>query len=166
MALTEGNAALVEEGASQPPTPVLCRVSKDALDSIVEIEAQCNAPAWSAQLLSDELQSENSHFFGAQCAETLVGYLAANIILTEAHILKFGVRTDWRRRGIGRALLIYSLTELKREGVKKCWLEVRASNAAAQRLYGQLGFKKISRRRSYYCDNGEDAVVMSMSYGT
>ncbi len=144
--------------------PLLCRISTMALTDLVEIEAQSNAPAWSATLFSEELRNPDSYFFGAQCNQQLTGYLCANVILAEAHILKFGVRQSWRGRGIGRALLLYSLNELSLMRVSVVWLEVRASNTIAQTLYKAVGFSTVGRRRGYYSDNGEDAVLMKYAY--
>lgn len=153
-----------DRSGSEPLRPVLCRISSQALSDLVEIESESNAPAWSAALFSDEFNNPNSYFFGAQCSEKLIGYLCANIVLSEGHILKFGVRGNWRRQGVGKSLLLYALGELSLMRVSVVWLEVRQSNKVALKLYESLGFIKVGKRKGYYSDNNEDAVLMKYSY--
>jgi ribosomal-protein-alanine N-acetyltransferase len=82
-------------------------------------------------------------------------------MVDEAHITTFGVHPEWRRQGIGRQLLL-NLVDLARTlGAARMTLEVRASNTAAQALYRTFGFEAVGRRRAYYTDDGEDAIVMT-----
>lgn len=71
----------------------------------------------------------------------------------EAELLNLAVRPEARRRGVGRALLALLAG-------RKVWLEVRASNAAAIRFYESQGFRVCGRRKGYYRDPEEDAVLM------
>lgn len=65
-----------------------------------------------------------------------------------------------RRRGVGRLLLRHSIEHGAAEGCRVAFLDVRASNEAALRLYASHGFQVTGRRRKYYSDTGEDALVM------
>ena len=71
-----------------------------------------------------------------------------------------------RRRGIGRLLLGTVLDEARRRGLRLVGLEVRPSNAGALRLYESFGFRVVGRRRGYYYDTGEDALVMQAELGS
>jgi ribosomal-protein-alanine N-acetyltransferase len=90
----------------------------------------------------------------------IVGIAAMNLSDTEAHISTLGVLPHFRQRGIGKALLRYLLQWAGQRGVETISLEVRESNLAAQRLYREHGFAPVGRRRQYYTDNGEDALIM------
>jgi ribosomal-protein-alanine N-acetyltransferase len=70
------------------------------------------------------------------------------------------VEESARRQGIGGQLMVELLEKSKEAGMVCSTLEVRAGNEAAIRLYQKLGYKEISRRKGYYPDNKEDAVVM------
>src|SRR5205085_10430405 len=81
-------------------------------------------------------------------------------VMDEAHITTIGVHPDHRRHGIGERLFATLLEEAAERGVRRASLEVRESNRAAQSLYAKYGFVPIARRRRYYSDTGEDAIVM------
>ncbi len=91
----------------------------------------------------------------------IVGYAGFWTMVDEAHLTTIAVRDAYRRRGLGELLLIsviHSAIQLKAQIIT---LEVRLSNKAAQALYEKYGFKAVGLRRSYYSDNGEDALLMS-----
>jgi len=79
----------------------------------------------------------------------------------EAHIVTIATHPDRRRQGLGRLLLTAMIERAQAGGATEVTLEVRASNHAAQTLYAQLGFEIVGRRKRYYRDNGEDAVLMT-----
>jgi ribosomal-protein-alanine N-acetyltransferase len=92
----------------------------------------------------------------------VTGFAGFWIMAGEAHIINFAVRQSYRRKGIGELLLI-SLIDLARElNSLLITLEVRASNSAAQSLYRKYGFAETGRRRGYYSDDREDAVIMTV----
>jgi ribosomal-protein-alanine N-acetyltransferase len=95
----------------------------------------------------------------------IAGYIVARETAGELHINNVAVRTEYRRRGIGAALLNCILAEAKRRKAKAAFLEVRSTNQAAHALYEKSGFKAIARRANYYSDPQEDAVVMSLVLG-
>jgi ribosomal-protein-alanine N-acetyltransferase len=92
----------------------------------------------------------------------IYGFAGFWIMADEAHITSIAVREKYRRQGIGELMLIALIelaTELKASLVT---LEVRASNYGAQKLYSKYGFIEVGVRRSYYTDNGEDAILMTV----
>lgn len=93
--------------------------------------------------------------------DSLIGYVVAWFVADEAHIANLAVDPRWRRRGIGRLLMERTIAEGRRRGARWMHLEVRPSNDAANALYRRLGFKPAGRRRRYYTDTGEDAVIMT-----
>ncbi len=94
--------------------------------------------------------------------ERVVGFAGVWLMVDEAHITTFGVHPEWRRRGVGRQLMVRLLDLAQEMGATRLTLEVRAGNAAAQSLYGSFGFEIVGRRPRYYTDDGEDALVMSI----
>jgi len=76
------------------------------------------------------------------------------------------VHPEFRRRGVARALLAAMLDGARRRGVELIFLEVRPTNAEAIGLYGSFGFQVIGRRKGYYFDTGEDALVMEAKLAT
>jgi ribosomal-protein-alanine N-acetyltransferase len=91
----------------------------------------------------------------------VAAYLVARALGDEAEILDFAVAPEARGRGVGRALLDDALRALHRSGARRVFLEVRVSNAAAQRLYQSRGFQSIGRRPAYYRQPTEDALVLA-----
>jgi ribosomal-protein-alanine N-acetyltransferase len=79
----------------------------------------------------------------------------------ECELLSIAVNTALRGKGYAKALMEHSHRELAKQGLKKFFLEVRESNAAAISLYKKLGYEKIAERKKYYAD-GECATVMNL----
>lgn len=134
-------------------------VSAD-LDRVVELEGELFGPgAWSRGVYLDELAAPGRTYLAAVVDGTVVGYagLAAG---EEAQVMTVGVAAPYRRRGIARQLLEALLSAARADGSRTVLLEVRASDAGAQRLYEGAGFTRIGLRRGYYAAEGEDAVVM------
>lgn len=94
----------------------------------------------------------------------IIAMIVIWIILDEAHIATIAVHPDYRRQGIARQLLVESLRSCISRGVKTATLEVRESNLAAQRLYGEFKFFEVGRRKNYYRDNKEDAILMTANH--
>jgi ribosomal-protein-alanine N-acetyltransferase len=91
----------------------------------------------------------------------LVGYACLWALVDEAHISTIAVHPAWRRRGIGSLLISALLEEAQTQHLGVVTLEVRVSNTAAQALYYAWGFRVVGRRRRYYSDTGEDALIMT-----
>jgi ribosomal-protein-alanine N-acetyltransferase len=143
----------------------------DLLD-VVEIEEQSGLSRWGWAAYYAELQGANRDLMlvarpseSTVEATPIVGYIAARETAGELHINNFAVRSGYRRRGIGAALLERVLGEARRRKAIAAFLEVRSANHAAQALYEKSGFRAIARRANYYSDPREDAVVMSLVLG-
>ncbi|MGA9379016.1 MAG: ribosomal protein S18-alanine N-acetyltransferase [Phormidium sp.] len=81
-------------------------------------------------------------------------------ILDEAHITIVAVCPDYQHQGLGQAMLLTLLSRARLRGLERATLEVKASNQPAISLYQKFGFKVIGRRRGYYQDTGEDALIL------
>lgn len=98
----------------------------------------------------------------AEADGRVVGMLVAWLFVDEAHIATIATHPDYRRQGIARKLLTYTLQAAMREGVQSSFLEVRESNLVAQEMYRKFGYVEVGRRKRYYRDNNEDAILMNL----
>jgi len=124
------------------------------------IEREVFSDPWSTHDFA-ECVSSGVPFLVAERRGVVAGYVVAHSAADEGEILNLGVAAAHRRHGIGRELVERALAELAARGARTVYLEVRASNAAARRLYESLGFSEIGRRARYYRRPVEDAVVLS-----
>ena len=90
---------------------------------------------------------------------TIAGFVAARAIAEEAELQNLAVRHEYRRRGVARQLVEALQTRLMEAGVKRIFLEARASNLPALNLYRSFGYAECGLRRNYYASDGEDALV-------
>ena len=98
-------------------------------------------------------------------ARELAGYIAVYHTPDEVEILNIAVREDRRRRGYGSLLMATALQDAKETGILRGVLEVRISNAPAIHLYESFGFRQVGKRRGYYQDTGEDALIYTLDMG-
>ena len=92
--------------------------------------------------------------------QAVVGYLCLWAVADEVHVTNLAVDPAWRGEGIGRFLLGTLLVRHRAAGARRAFLEVRPGNTEARRLYQSLGFREVGRRRGYYVDTGEDALLL------
>jgi [ribosomal protein S18]-alanine N-acetyltransferase len=152
---------------------IITRMSEHDLLEIVEIEEQSGLSRWGWAAYYAELQGGNrdlmliakrAHTDGVE-SSAIAGYIVARETAGELHINNVAVRAEFRRRGIGEALLNRVIEEARRRNANAAFLEVRSENRAAQALYEKSGFRAIARRANYYSEPMEDAVVMSLVLG-
>jgi len=91
----------------------------------------------------------------------ILGYGGFWTIVDESHISTLAVHPDWRGRGLGELLLVALIEASILRGAAEVTLEVRVSNMVAQNLYRKYGFVEVGRRKGYYHDNHEDALIMT-----
>ena len=101
--------------------------------------------------------------WAAEIDDRLVGMLILWMIVDEAHIATLATHPDFRRRGIANHLLAEALESAYNEGAQAAFLEVRAGNQAAIKMYAAFGFEAVGRRERYYKDNFEDAILMTLN---
>jgi [ribosomal protein S18]-alanine N-acetyltransferase len=130
------------------------------LDAVLKIEYAAFSHPWTRGIFTDGLKSYDCWlmFEGQQ----QVGHGVIQMILDEAHLLNITVKVESQGRGLGLRLLQHLMQQAQSRGARECFLEVRASNQSAYRLYERFGFNEVGRRRDYYPAAGgrEDALVM------
>jgi ribosomal-protein-alanine N-acetyltransferase len=109
------------------------------------------------------LEQQSFERFGdpAQPQGLFLGYAGFLIIDEEAHLMTIAIDPRWQQRGLGEWFLLHLFDVMEEQGARACTLEVRVSNLKAQALYRRLGFAIEGKRRRYYSDNGEDALIMT-----
>lgn len=133
------------------------------LSAVLDLDKACFGGLWSMDAYQRELDSPNSDLLGLfspGSALRLLGIGCFWSILEEAHITILAVHPDYHRQGLGQVLLYFLLKTACDRGLERATLEVRDSNLAAISLYQKFGFKTAGRRRRYYKDNGEDALIL------
>ena len=131
------------------------------LDGVMAIEEVSFPTPWSRGMFIEDFPRDFSDTLVAAGADDAVlGYAVCWTIAGEAHLLNIAVHPGRQGRGIGRALLSECIRRAARAGASLIFLEVRAGNEAAQRLYRSMGFVFRGIRKGYYTDTGEDAVIL------
>jgi ribosomal-protein-alanine N-acetyltransferase len=144
----------------------LAPMTLDDLDEVLAIERASFKTPWSRSAFRYELtQNRVARSQVVRLRGQLVGYLCLWEIGHEIHITNVAVHPSFRRRGVARALLGSVLGDARRTGVELVFLEVRPTNVEALSLYEGFGFRVIGRRKGYYFDTGEDALVMEARLG-
>ena len=133
-------------------------LTHERLDALLEVEENAFSKPWSRQQFLGELASDATRYFLAEADGRIVGYAGAWLIVDEVQITNIAVHSDYRRLGIGKALLSHLLNATQKEGATFYSLEVRRSNRPAQALYESQGFSVQGERKNYYGD--EDALIM------
>lgn len=131
-------------------------------DAILRIERSSFSSPWSRGSFQEETRNPVSRFWVVLLDQLPCGYICFWAYAGEIHLMNIVVAPEMRGRGIGRFLLKKMIEEGISSGSGSVWLEVRPSNLAARKLYGGMGFREVARRRRYYRDTSEDALVMSL----
>ena len=141
-------------------------LTTDNLTELLELDKACFDGLWTMQGYLRELESPNSHFLGLFSPfnhSELLGMGCFWSILEEAHITILAVHPQYHGQGLGTALLYAILRSASDLGLERATLEVRDSNHVAISLYQKFGFKTAGKRRGYYKDNNEDALILWLS---
>ena len=131
------------------------------LDKVCELEKVCFSSPWSKASLESESKRKGSFFAVAEINGEVAGYAGTTSVLDEADVTNIAVFPQYRRLGIGRMLLHAQKEFCLENKMAFLTLEVRESNVAAIGLYQSEGFEKVGKRKGYYRDPVEDAILMT-----
>ena len=148
------------------------------MEAVVRIADECHLEFWSAEAYREELKSKESCFLISANGNEVFGFIVGRFHPSstdgtlsknaeaaeesEADIVNIGIKSKYRKAGIGRQMLETFLEKAKRQHIKKVWLEVRKSNSIALKFYLANGFVKTGERRNFYANPPEDAVIMCL----
>jgi len=139
-------------------------MEKADLATVVKIENDCQSHPWSLMQFLEGIDA--GHCGWVFCREyegneVMVGFAVVSTVLDESTLLNICVRPAFQHQGVGRQVLDFLLQQASGENISRYFLEVRASNRIAIRLYESLGFRRLSVRKSYYpaITGREDGLV-------
>ncbi len=134
--------------------------ARDAIAASAIIREIPGTALWTAESLIESLAAGFLGWVAERDGE-VAGVLIGRIVADEFEIMNLAVDPDDRRKGIATALVDSALDSARSEGCKAAHLEVRASNAAAIGLYRARGFAETGRRKRYYDNPIEDALLLT-----
>jgi ribosomal-protein-alanine N-acetyltransferase len=156
-------------GMAEGSRLVLREMALADLDQVEAIDQVSFPTPWPKQAFHYELtRNQNALCWVGEWVEhgqqpVVVAAIVVWLILDEAHVSTLAVHPGYRQRGIAQRLLAKVLLKCAHAGAAQAYLEVRANNHAAQRLYHKFGFDAVGIRKGYYQDTGEDAVLMTLT---
>ena len=130
------------------------------VDQIAQLEKLCFSDPWSVNSIASELDNKLAFWLVATDEDRVAGYIGSQTVMDETDMMNVAVHPDYRRQGIAEALIVSLLENLKEQGSHSLTLEVRASNVPAIALYDKLGFAEVGRRKNYYRNPKEDALIL------
>ena len=137
------------------------------VDALVKLEEACFTTPWSRKNFEAELSGNPfSRLFvvsnpqGSESRFPLIAYSCCWVVFEELRFLNVAVSDDFRRQGLAKTLIFQSIQEGLQAGCQRGLLEVRASNHSAKNLYQSFRFTEYARRKSYYTNPDEDAILM------
>ena len=142
----------------------LTPMTEEHIPAIAALERSCFSHPWSEDALRAELWNDSAVILVAEGEDgTVLGYAGLQTVLDEGYINNVAVDPRFRRQGVGGEL-IAAFVRFGAARLAFLTLEVRASNAAAIALYRKYGFRQAGRRRGYYEDPREDALLMTLEF--
>ena len=139
---------------------IIVKMKECHVSAVAELEKICFSDPWSENSVASELKNKLALWLVAEEEGTVAGYIGSQTCGDESDVMNVAVHPDFRRRGVAEALVNSLVPELNGIGSHCLTLEVRASNAPAVSLYEKLGFAEIGRRKNYYRNPREDALIL------
>jgi [ribosomal protein S18]-alanine N-acetyltransferase len=147
------------------PPLVFKPMQEEHIAAVMEIERASFSAPWPDYAYRHEItENRLAHYYvlcPAAAHDQVWGYVGFWLIVDEAHISTIAVSPALRRQRLGQRLLLHSLDAAATLGASRATLEVRESNRAAQSLYLSFGFVAVGKRKGYYTDNHEDAIILT-----
>lgn len=152
-----------KEILAQNPNYCIRRMYLSDLDRVAELDPIVFGEMhWTRNIFAGELSNPNAVYFVAanKNSDKPLGYGGAWLVLDEMHIMTLGTDPEYRRKKIAESIIIALITYAIEAGIKSISLEVRLSNAAAQKLYARYAFQQQGIRKNYYESDGESALIL------
>lgn len=141
------------------------KMTEQDCEAVADLYQQCFSHPWTLAGIREMFTSEGYISHVAVDGEEIIGYVGMKTVLDEADITNVAVSPDHRKKGIAHELLKILLNQAEEMGIVSIFLEVRASNIAAITLYDHAKFTECGRRKKYYQEPEEDALVMVWNHG-
>ena len=135
-------------------------MTTDDAEAVAALESKCFAMTWSREDFWRETRNELATYIVGELNGRIVAYAGAWVSFEQAEVMHVAVEPKFRGQGLGTLLFGALIEAVKLRGATSITLEVRPSNTPAVKLYENFGLKSVGRRKGYYLDNGEDALIM------
>ena len=140
---------------------MIVTMNADHVAQVADLEKICfDTEAWSLNSVTSELNNPLSLWLVAVEEDRVAGYVGSQSVCGESDMMNIAVHPDFRRQGLAEQLVDHLVAALKEKGNVSLTLEVRASNAPAIALYEKTGFSEVGRRKNYYRNPKEDALIL------
>lgn len=139
---------------------MILEMGPEHVPAVAALEPLCFADPWSERSVASELDNPLSLWLVAIRDGQVVGYIGSQTVLDETDIMNVAVSPDFRGLGIGRELMTGLEARLRQNGVGAITLDVRPTNEPAVHLYRRQGFRQVGRRKNYYHNPTEDALIL------
>ena len=153
--------SVIPQSEVQPAVHIRLRTMQEKdIRAVYKLEKLCQPRPWPSWYFRKQLRTSSCWVLEHQGMD--VGFGIVSMVKDWAHIMNMCVAPGYRRRGLGRRILLQLLQVAKRHHAHHAWLEVRPSNLPAVNLYRKMGFRKIQIRKNYYMlpSGKENALVM------
>lgn len=138
------------------------------IPDIGDIEREAFPTSWPPSAFKHEIENKLARYFvlrksrpGSTDPGPILGYAGVWVVIDEAHLTTIAVRDTERGKGYGEVLLVHALNTGIELGATTMTLEVREKNPVAQKMYLKYGFEIVGRRKNYYVEVREDALIMT-----
>lgn len=135
-------------------------MTREDADAVAAIESKSFAMPWKREDFWREATNELATYIVGELDGKIIAYAGAWISFNQAEVMNVAVEPELRGQGVGTILFGELIKAVKLRGATAITLEVRPSNIAAIKLYESFGLRSVGRRKGYYLDNGEDALIM------
>lgn len=139
-------------------------MTRTTAESVAKLEAASFSTPWSYNAIREELENPWARWYVAMEEEKLLGYIGIQYGLDGGDIMSIATVPEARGQGIGGRLVETAAEVLKEKNLKYLTLEVRPSNAPALALYRKMGFCQVGRRKKYYKNPTEDAILLTLYF--
>jgi len=139
------------------------KIEREHIKAIAELEKVCFSEPWSEETLLSAYKT-GTKFFVAIKNSKVLGYVGISCVIDEGYITNVAVFPQYRRQGVASSLLNRVFSLASDEGLSFVSLEVRESNSSAISLYEKFGFKTEGKRKNFYSNPLEDALIMTKRF--
>ena len=140
------------------------RMTLEDIPAVVELDHLSFTLPWPERSFRFEVtDNPASRCWVFEMDDRIAGMIVVWLLVDEAHVATISTHPNHRRQGIAKKLLTYALRYMSKEGAVTSFLEVRENNLAAQEMYRKFGYEAVGRRKRYYKDTGEDAILMTLN---
>jgi ribosomal-protein-alanine N-acetyltransferase len=140
------------------------RMTLEDIPAVVALDSLSFSLPWPERSFRFELtDNPASRCWVMELDGRIVGMIVSWLLADDVHIATLATHPDHRRQGIAGKLLMHALRYTFKEGAVSSFLEVRENNLAAQEMYHKFGYEAVGRRKGYYKDTNEDAILMTLT---